>query len=118
MSIKNPSRNKNTSQNRRSARFSVDLSFPMIFCVSEAIILLALLIPLDLFFDFERNNTSSLAILATFFCIYLVTAGVVCIFYLFSESPTGQESQIRGYADRNRNIRYVPLYNRPALRHR
>ena len=82
MSIKNPSRNKNTSQNRRSARFSVDLSFPMIFCVSEAIILLALLIPLDLFFDFERNNTSTLAILATFFCIYLVTAGFVCIFYL------------------------------------
>ena len=82
MSTKIPSRNKNTVQSRRAARFSVDLSFPMIFCVAEAIALLALLLPLDLFFDFEKNNTSFIAILVTFLCVYLATAGFVCIFYL------------------------------------
>ena len=82
MSIKFPSRNKSTPQNRRAARFNVDLSFPMIFCVAEAIILLGLLVPLDIFFDFEQNDTSLIAILAAFLGIYLVTAGFVCIFYL------------------------------------
>ena len=82
MSIKFSSRNKSTPQSRRAARFSVDLSFPMIFCVAEAIILLGLLIPLDMFFNFEQNGTSLIIILATFLGIYLSTAGFVCIFYL------------------------------------
>ena len=82
MSIKLPSRNKNTAQNRRAARFNVDLSFPMIFCVVEALLLLILFLPLELFFDISKSRTSFIAVILTFLGIYFVTAGFVCTFYL------------------------------------
>ena len=88
MSIKSQSRNKNTTQNRRSARFNIDLSFPMIFCVAEAILLLGLLIPFILFFNFEKNGISHVTVVAAFLGIYIVTAGFVCIFYLVKSLKT------------------------------
>ncbi len=82
MSIKSPSRNKNTAQNRRMSRFSVDLTFPMIFCVAEAILLLGLLAALEQIVRFEQNEIAWLTVLLTFLAIYLVSAGFVCVFYL------------------------------------
>ncbi len=81
MSIKSPTKNKNTAQSRRQARFSVDLSFPMIFCAAEAILLLGALVLLDRFSEFNRNGAAFSTTVLTFFAIYLVTAGFVCIFY-------------------------------------
>ena len=77
MSIKSPIRNKNTAQSRRQARFIVDLSFPMIFCAAEAILLLASLVLLDSFFESTQNGTALSAVIFTFFAIYLVTAGTI-----------------------------------------
>lgn len=82
MSIKSPIRNKNTAQSRRQARFIVDLSFPMIFCAAEAILLLASLVLLDSFFESTQNETALSAVIFTFFAIYLVTAGTICTIYL------------------------------------
>ena len=81
MSIKSPSRNKNTAQNRRLARFSVDLAFPMIFCVAEAILLFGLLVVLQQIFHFEQNEAALMTVLTTFLAIYAVSAGFVCVFY-------------------------------------
>ena len=57
MSIKSPFNNKNAAQNRRVARFQIDLSFPMIFCIAEAILLIGLLAAITLFFkDFASKE--------------------------------------------------------------
>ncbi len=82
MSIKSPSRNKNTDQNRRMSRFSVDLTFPMIFCVFEAILLFGLLAVLERIFNFEHSELELPTVLLAFLGIYLASAGFVCIFYL------------------------------------
>ena len=82
MSIKSPSSNKNTTQNRRSARFNVDLSFPMIFCAVEAVLLFGMLALLNAFFEFEQTNMHFLTIILVFFGVYALTAGFVCIFYV------------------------------------
>ena len=82
MSIKSPSRNKNTDQNRRMSRFNVDLTFPMIFCASEAILLFGLLVFLGRIFNFEEGGIELLTVLSAFVLIYLASAGFVCVFYL------------------------------------
>ena len=82
MSIKSTTRNKNTAQSRRQARYTVDLSFPMIFCAIEAVLLFVALIVLYSFFGFKENEAALSAAIWAFFAIYAVTAGSVCIFYL------------------------------------
>lgn len=82
MSIKSTTRNKNTVQSRRQARYTVDLSFPMIFCAIEAVLLFVALIVLYSFFGFKENEAALSTAIWAFFAIYAVTAGSVCIFYL------------------------------------
>lgn len=82
MSIKSTTRNKNTAQSRRQARYTVDLSFPMIFCAIEAVLLFVALIVLYSFFGFKENEAALSTAIWAFFAIYAVTAGSVCIFYL------------------------------------
>ena len=82
MSVKTPSTNKNIAQNRRISRYSVDLGFPMIFCVSEAILLLGLLAFLKIFFN-EMGSGETFHILSIiFFIFYVISAGAICTFYL------------------------------------
>lgn len=64
------------------SRFSVDLTFPMIFCVAEAILFFGLLVVFEQVFHFEQNENALLTVLSAFFAIYLVSAGFVCVFYL------------------------------------
>ena len=82
MSIKSSSNNKNTTQNRRAARFNVDLSFPMIFCAVEAIALFALLATLAISLDVEQTSTHFPTLAFSFLGVYALTAGFVCIFYI------------------------------------
>ena len=82
MSVKTPSTNKNIAQNRRISRYSVDLGFPMIFCVSEAVLLLGLLAFLKIFFN-EMGSGETFHILSIiFFIFYVISAGAICTFYL------------------------------------
>lgn len=88
MSIKSPFNNKNAAQNRRGARFQIDLSFPMIFCIAEAILLIGLLAAITLFFkDFASKEAMELLPTA-FFAFYLLSAGIICIFYLAKAART------------------------------
>ena len=82
MSIKTNSNNKNIAQNRRISRYSVDLSFPMIFCVSEAVLLLGLLAFLKMFFEEMSTGESFQALSIAFFIFYVISAGAICAFYL------------------------------------
>lgn len=88
MSIKAPSNNKSISQNRRSSRFHVDLSFPMIFCVCEAIVLLGLLASLRIFFEDMSGTETVYRIAIAFFAFYIVSAGAICAFYLIRAAKT------------------------------
>ncbi len=82
MSVKTPSTNKNIAQNRRISRYSVDLGFPMIFCVSEAVLLLGILAFLKIFFN-EMGSGETFHILSIiFFIFYVISAGAICTFYL------------------------------------
>ena len=70
----------------------------MIFCVVEAILLFGLLVILEHIFHFEQNETALLTVLPTFLVIYVVSAGFVCLFYLFrhikAKKAREEESQI------------------------
>ncbi len=80
MSIKTS--NKTVAQNRRISRYNVDLSFPMIFCVSEAVLLLGILAFLRIFFEEMSNNESFYMLALAFFIFYVISAGAICTFYL------------------------------------
>ena len=66
---------------RRAARFSVDLSTPMIFCVAEAVVFLILLTSLNLFFKSSINAKSVTLITLATLIFYILSAGTLCIFY-------------------------------------
>ena len=82
MSIKSSFNKKHISQNRRAARYVIDLSFPMIFCTVEGIILFGLLAILGASFDFDRSSAQFITLILAFLGVYALTAGFVCIFYL------------------------------------
>lgn len=89
MSKKNKiSYNKNTPSARRSNRFNTDLSVPMIFCVAEAIILLALATLIDLFFKTEHNKQALLVIFVAIVLFYLSTAGTICLLFALKARRT------------------------------
>ena len=66
---------------RRSDRFNTDLSFPMIFCVIEAVVLLSLITVLDLFFKTEGNKQTLLVIFVAIILFYLFSAGTICLLF-------------------------------------
>jgi PAS domain-containing protein len=68
-----------SAQARRSARFNVDLSTPMIFCVAEAVILLILLTALNLFAKSESNQNVIAIINVAVPIFYLLSAGILCV---------------------------------------
>lgn len=82
MSIKSSNSTKSTAQNRRAARFTLDLSFPMIFCTVEGILLFALLAVLGASLDLDQNYSLISPLILAFLGVYALTAGFVCIFYL------------------------------------
>lgn len=72
---------KTTQQVRRAERYSVDLSAPMIFCVIETLLLLALVIALNAFASpaLDRQTVILINVIALGF--YICTAGIICLFY-------------------------------------
>ena len=68
-----------SAQSRRSARFSVDLGTPMIFCVIEAAVFLILLTALNLFFKNPGNESVITIITAVVPIFYLFSAGTLCL---------------------------------------
>ena len=66
---------------RRAARFSVDLSTPMIFCVAEAVVFLTILSILNLFFKSSSNEKNITLITLATLIFYILSAGTLCIFY-------------------------------------
>ncbi len=82
-------RNKTTSsQARRSARFHVDLSGYMLFCVIEAVLLLALLTVFCVFFKATGRDSIISFIAVAIFIFYILTAGAVCLFSLIRAYKT------------------------------
>ena len=67
-----------SAQARRSARFNVDLSTPMIFCVAEAVIFLILLTALNLFVKPPGNQNVIAIINIAVPIFYLLSAGILC----------------------------------------
>ena len=67
-----------SAQARRSARFSVDLGMPMIFCVAEAVIFLILLTALNLFVKNSSNQNVIAIINIAVPIFYLLSAGILC----------------------------------------
>lgn len=78
---------------RRAARFSTDLSLPMIFCVAEAVILIALLSILDLFLKNEENSATLTTIFIAVFIFYLFSAGTICLIYTLRARKTRRAKQ-------------------------
>ncbi len=75
-------------QARRYARFHVDLSGAMLFCVAEAALLLTLLTVFFTFFN-NTNKESALGFIAIAFLIsYILSAGLVCLFSLIKARKT------------------------------
>lgn len=70
-----------SEQQRRAARFSVDLSTPMIFCVCEAVVFLSLLAMLNLFFKTPANEKSITLITLATLIFYILSAGTLCVFH-------------------------------------
>jgi c-di-AMP phosphodiesterase-like protein len=82
MSNKNKSeRYSSSAQIKRSERFHVDLSAPMIFCAVEAVVLLALCTVLRLLFKTEENAELIETVCLITFPLYVMTAGTLCLFY-------------------------------------
>lgn len=72
---------KTTQQAKRAERYRVDLSAPMIFCVIETLLLLALIILLNALASPALSSETVTLITSISFAFYLGTAGVICLFY-------------------------------------
>ena len=85
---KNKALEAKSASARRAARFSTDLSLPMIFCVAEAVILIALLSILDLFLNTEGNRATLTALFIAIFVFYFFSAGTICLIYALRARKT------------------------------
>ena len=72
---------KTSQQDRRADRYSVDLSAPMIFCVVETLLLLALTILLNTLAQPALSRNTIVLMNMITFVFYLGTAGVICLIY-------------------------------------
>lgn len=72
---------KTTQQAKRAERYRVDLCAPMVFCVVETLLLLALIILLNAFASPALSSDTVTLICLISFAFYLGTAGVICLFY-------------------------------------
>jgi len=78
---KKPTSRNSVSQERRASRFSVNLTVPMVFCVVEATVLLALMVILNLFFKDQAGAASLPLIFAAALVLYIFSAGTICMIY-------------------------------------
>ena len=88
MSKKSLSSIQNTPQGRRSERFSANLSAPLLFSVIEAAVLLTILTVLILFFKSFQNDKAVLLIAIAIPVFYVLSAGVMCFFYVLKARKT------------------------------
>lgn len=82
-----------SAQARRSARFNVDLSTPMIFCVAEAVIFLILLTALNLFVKTPGNQNVIAIINIAVPIFYLLSAGILCAVCTVKSTKTKKAKQ-------------------------
>ncbi len=87
MSVKKPSNYKNSVHNKRSEKYHVDMTAPLIFCTVEAIIILAVCLAFDHLFTYEDSRIFSYASLI-FLSFYLLSAGMICLFYVIRAART------------------------------
>ena len=87
--MKNKTPTKSTPQSRRYARFRLDLSGPMIFCVVEAVVLLAMTV-LILLLGSNTNKKSFTTIFIAFFIFYVFSAGIICLIYAIKAQKTNR----------------------------
>lgn len=85
---KNKAYEQKSPSARRAARFTTDLSLPMIFCVAEAVVLIALLTVIDLFMKTDGNRATIAAIFISVSLFYLFTAGAICLIYALRARKT------------------------------
>ena len=83
MTVKSSSSNKNSSQARRHARFHLDLSAPMIFCVVEAAALFAILAAVG--FHLKNKQTLS-TMIVVFSAFYILSAGFICLSFVIKSN--------------------------------
>ena len=87
MSNKKQSRlSASTAVSRRAERFNTDLSFPMIFCVVEALVLLIFASALNLLFDLDPQSDITLIVFITIILFYIFSAGSICLLCLLRAS--------------------------------
>ena len=80
MSVKKPSDFKGSVRTRRSDKYHVDMTAPLIFCTVEAIIILAVCLAFDHLFAYEDSRFFSNASMI-FLSFYLLSAGMICLIY-------------------------------------
>ena len=89
MSNKNQkSLNTSTIVSRRAERFNTDLSFPMIFCVIEAVVLLMFAAALNIFFNIDDKSSITFIVFITIILFYIFSAGMICLLYLLRANKT------------------------------
>ena len=90
MSIKTPSNYKSSDRSRRSARFHTNLIAPMIFFVVEAVLLLGAVAYLSIYHQNNENKETVSLIILTALALYILTAGILCLFYALRARKTGR----------------------------
>ena len=80
--------NTSTTVSRRADRFNTDLSFPMIFCVIEAVVLLMFAAVLNIFFNIEGKTNITFVIFISMVLFYIFSAGSICLLYLLRANKT------------------------------
>ncbi len=73
---------RNSNQARRSARFSVELGAPLIFCTLEAIVLAILCLVINTAFKTEDNAAVISLISILLLPFYVCSAGIICLIYI------------------------------------
>ena len=83
--MRKPNKNtqyRNSNQARRSARFSVELGAPLIFCTLEAIVLAILCLVINMAFKTEDTAAVISLISILLLPFYVCSAGIICLIYI------------------------------------
>lgn len=99
MSIKKPSTYKNSAQIKRTDKYHVDLSAPMLFCAAEAIILFAMTVLFNHFFTKDGKSELLSRLPLVMLVFYILSAGIICLIYFIKAKRTKKARNVANHME-------------------